>query len=285
MEDDAARVNMGGAWHIPSPTQIKELLDNTTKVWKTSDSVSGMEFTSKKDASKSIFIPAAGYAWCGLLNYCKRYCYTWSSILGTDNVSCGQYLFFGSGTSYLSNNGDRRCGFPIRGVIDKNCNNSKDKKNDMNEKLNLVEILKNVPTGTKLWSPIIGECEFVEIVKDYPSPIRCKALDNTFWGFYSDGRFVNYEGAQCVLFPSKENKDWATFNVPSHKHFEPFQKILFVILNEHNEKVWASSFYSYYDKSRKRHYLVGGIARNDDEVLPFEGNEDKLGKYIQSENN
>ena len=33
-----------------------------------------------------------------------------------------------------------------------------------------------------------------------------------------------------------------------------------------------------YDKSRKRHYLVGGIARNDDEVLPFEGNEDKLGK-------
>ena len=36
----------------------------------------------------------------------------------------------------------------------------------MNENLNLVEILKDAPKGTKLWSPICGYCEFLKIVND-----------------------------------------------------------------------------------------------------------------------
>ena len=35
LEDDAAHVNMGGDWHMPTPEQIKELLDNTNIVWTT----------------------------------------------------------------------------------------------------------------------------------------------------------------------------------------------------------------------------------------------------------
>ena len=65
LEDDAAHVNMGGGWHMPSPTQIQELLDNTTTAWTTQDGVNGRLFTSTKDNSKSIFIPAAGSAWDG----------------------------------------------------------------------------------------------------------------------------------------------------------------------------------------------------------------------------
>ena len=62
LEDDAAHVNMGGDWHMPTPEQIDELINtaNTTNTWTTQDGVSGMTFTSKKDNSKSIFIPAAG---------------------------------------------------------------------------------------------------------------------------------------------------------------------------------------------------------------------------------
>ena len=62
LEDDAAHVNMGGDWHIPSPEQIQELIDNTTNKWKTQDNINGRLFTSKKDDSKSIFVPAAGCA-------------------------------------------------------------------------------------------------------------------------------------------------------------------------------------------------------------------------------
>ena len=281
LEDDGANFNMGGDWHIPSPTQIKELLDNTTKVWKTSDSVSGMEFTSKKDASKSIFIPAAGYAWCGLLNYCKRYCYTWSSAIGTDNVSCSQYLFFGSGTSHLSNSGDRRCGFPIRGVIDKNDDNSKENKSNMNDNLNLIEILKDAPKGTKLYSPICGECKLVEIAGD----IKCEALeDGCCWKFRSDGSFAIYKDAECLLFPSKENRDWSSFKTSKkHKEFKPYQKVLVKeLVGRHFEKsVWLATEYSYYDEDLKKHYCTQCYGFDDDEIIPYEGNEDKLGKKAE----
>ena len=57
-EDNAAYINMGGDWHIPSPKQIKELTNNTINAWTTlDDGVSGRIFISKKDMTKSIFIP------------------------------------------------------------------------------------------------------------------------------------------------------------------------------------------------------------------------------------
>ena len=68
LEDDAAHANMGGDWHMPTPTQITELLNNTTHTWTAQGGVNGRLFTSKTDTSKSIFIPAAGGAWGGSLN-------------------------------------------------------------------------------------------------------------------------------------------------------------------------------------------------------------------------
>ena len=116
LEDDAAHVNMGGDWHMPSPSQIEELLDNTTTAWTTSDGVSGMTFTSKKDESKLIFIPAAGYAWDGSVRNSGDYGRVWSSMLYTYDVNYGQYPYFDSGDVYLSNNG--RCnGLSVRGVV------------------------------------------------------------------------------------------------------------------------------------------------------------------------
>ena len=56
LEDDAAHVNMGGSWHMPTPNQFQELLDNTTSTLTTQDGINGRLFTSKKDTSKSIFI-------------------------------------------------------------------------------------------------------------------------------------------------------------------------------------------------------------------------------------
>ena len=41
LEDDAAHINMGGDWHMPTPQQIQELLNNTTTAWTTQDGVNG----------------------------------------------------------------------------------------------------------------------------------------------------------------------------------------------------------------------------------------------------
>lgn len=77
----------------------------------------------------------------------------------------------------------------------------------MNKNLNLAEILKDAPKGTKLWSPFCGECELVAVKEENCSyPILCKASDGkeiyfTKLGEYYDALFKNGE---CDLFPSKE---------------------------------------------------------------------------------
>ena len=159
----------------------------------------------------------------------------------------------------------------------------------MNENLNLVEILKDVPKGTRLWSPICGECEFSEIVndEDISHPIICRTnLNSGDFGresFSADGKFSTlYKNAECVLFPSKENRDWSTFKAPNtHKHFEPFQKVLRAIGHEFGYEVWFADFYSHYDDSTREHYLASGYVVDDDEIVLFEGNEDKLGKLVR----
>lgn len=102
---------------------------------------------------------------------------------------------------------------------------------NMNENLNLVEILKYVPCGTMLWSPVFGDCEFITIdLTDIIYPIKCqittKDRRTTYVGFTKDGRLdIQYENGGCVLFPSEENMDWSTFRITKeHKCFEPFHK-------------------------------------------------------------
>ena len=116
LEDDAANANMGGDWHMPTDVQFQELIDNTTNTWTTQDGVNGRLFTSKTDASKSIFVPAAGYAWDGSIRYSGDYGSVWSSMLSTNNVDYGQCLDFDSVGAGL--NGDyRNIGFSVRGVL------------------------------------------------------------------------------------------------------------------------------------------------------------------------
>ena len=154
----------------------------------------------------------------------------------------------------------------------------------MNENLNLVEILKNVPIGTKLYSPVCGECELFNVNVTYKSfPIVCVGIDDGLeWHFKADGSFTGNTGVECLLFPSMENRDWSTFKVPKkHKHFEPFQKVLCAADLDNGHKVWAADFYSHYDESTLEHYLASGGIVSDNEILPYEGNEDKLGKTVE----
>ena len=119
LEDDAAHANMGGSWHMPTPTQIDELINNTINAWTTQDGVNGRLFTSKKDGTKSIFIPEAGDAWDGSVQGSGDYGLVWSSMLGTVIVDSGHVLRFYSGLAYLYSSRSRYLGCSARGVIDK----------------------------------------------------------------------------------------------------------------------------------------------------------------------
>ena len=84
---------------------------------------------------------------------------------------------------------------------------------------NIAEILKECPKGTKLYSPVCGECELDCIVSYHYNneyEIRCIAEKNCNINFDEFGRY-EYDGGECLLFPSKDNRDWNTFNQPKFK--------------------------------------------------------------------
>lgn len=157
----------------------------------------------------------------------------------------------------------------------------------MNENLNLVEILKNVPIGTKLYSPVCGECELFNVNVTYKSfPIVCIGIDDGLeWHFKADGSFTNNTGVECLLFPSRENRDWSTFNIPinvpnEHKQFEPFQKVLIRTWTE-GGYIWVAAEYSNYDEIHNKHYLTSGLIVKEEDIIQYEGNEDRLGKTAE----
>ena len=70
LEQDAAHVNLGGNWRMPTKAEYQELLDNCNVVW-TGDyngtGVVGRIFTSKVNGN-SVFFPAAGYCSSSSMN-------------------------------------------------------------------------------------------------------------------------------------------------------------------------------------------------------------------------
>ena len=117
LADDAAKFHMGGEWHLPTPHQINELINFTTSIWTAINGVKGRLFTSMKDKSKSIFIPASGFAWDGSVQSSGSCGIILSSMLGMGNEDDVYGLFFHSDEAYLFNNLDRYFGHTLRGVI------------------------------------------------------------------------------------------------------------------------------------------------------------------------
>ena len=94
----------------------------------------------------------------------------------------------------------------------------------MNENLDLCLILKDCPKDAKLYCTFLGDVLFSKI-EDNKIFIH---TSYAVYSFYSDGKFT-YEG-ECVLFPSREQRDWSKFKVPikkfDPKDFKPFDKVL-----------------------------------------------------------
>ena len=122
LEDDAAYVNMGGDWHMPSPAQIEELL-NTDYVTNefvenyNSSGVSGALFTSVADNTKKLFIPFNGDIYQGINEFTQIQ--IWSNTV-SESLSSDANLLFGDPTSYETLRIDqyfRYFGLGVRGVI------------------------------------------------------------------------------------------------------------------------------------------------------------------------
>ena len=115
----------------------------------------------------------------------------------------------------------------------------------MNENLNLVEILKDCPKGTKLYSPVWGEVYFEKILGHpyYAISINTRSGNKCLT---KEGCYIIADDTECIIFPSRDQRDWSKFKPKKHKFdpqtLKPFEKILG--RDEDNQK-WNCEFFSH----------------------------------------
>ena len=105
----------------------------------------------------------------------------------------------------------------------------------MNNNIDLTKILKDCPKGFKLYSLVHGEVTFLgisEISNIYSINVK---VDGLGVSYTFDGKIHHHYGGECVLFPSKDQRDWSKFTAPWYKNknekfdpntLNPFDKVL-----------------------------------------------------------
>ena len=133
----------------------------------------------------------------------------------------------------------------------------------MEEKINVAEILKDKPQGTKLYSSACGKCKLEE-VDDKSFKI---SFYNSKSGFmvggegYLDKNGKLYDDGECVVFPSKEMRDWRKF---------AWKKGDVLVSKDRNVHIIFEKFEDdAYTKFRGKHYLW----KEGGSMVSFEENE------------
>ena len=127
----------------------------------------------------------------------------------------------------------------------------------MNENLNLVEILKDCPKGTKLYSTVYGEVEFDGIRNGSEHPVRFVKSDVSFGSVTAQGLFFSNSDGECTLFPSREQRDWSKFKVKKPRFdpntLKPFDRML---VRDSCVYEWRCAFYSHKRNKPSHKYVT-----------------------------
>ena len=121
----------------------------------------------------------------------------------------------------------------------------------MNKNIDLTKILNDCPKGFVLYSSIHGKVLFYEIDEynlDYP--IECKDYKGDYISFSKEGYLHNeYSDVECVLVPSKDQRDWSKFTAPWYKKekfdpktLQPYDKVL--VRDSRSDK-WRCQLFSH----------------------------------------
>ena len=115
-EHDAAHVQWGGAWHMPTKRELWDLNSKCDWTWTTVNGVSGYVVKGKDAyASASIFLPCAGYGRGTSLNDAGSRGNDWSSVPYSGSNYCAWRLNFTSGR-HSTDDGNRSYGRSVRPV-------------------------------------------------------------------------------------------------------------------------------------------------------------------------
>ena len=127
----------------------------------------------------------------------------------------------------------------------------------MNENIDLTKILKDCPKGFKLYSSIHGEVQF-RYIDNGDFPIVVELSDSSDVDFTKDGRLYRGYNGECVLLPSKNQRDWSKFTAPWYKKekFDPKTLKAFdrVLVRDSDNESWCCDLFS--------HIIEGNIGYN-----------------------
>ena len=128
----------------------------------------------------------------------------------------------------------------------------------MNENIDLTKILEGCPKGTEFYHSGYGRVCFIGIVLHDENPIRlslCK--DNNAEVYYTDVTVtqkgtldIRFDG-ECLLFPSKDQRDWSKFerfwDKPKVEKFDPntLQPFDKVLIRNGDNLHWKADFFGY----------------------------------------
>lgn len=122
-EDDAATMNWGGTWRIPTMVEMNELKTNCTWTWYPKnnsefDGMSGYKVTSNKSGytDKYIFLPAAGYRYDTNLMPVRECGLYWCSSLDTSDPYKASSLYISLSNLVSLSSSSRSFGFSVRPV-------------------------------------------------------------------------------------------------------------------------------------------------------------------------
>ena len=111
-EDDAATVNWGSDFRMPTKEEIQELLDKCTWIWDSSHK----GYLVAGSNGNSIFLPASGYRYGSCLYDQGSYGFWSSTLYSYGRISAYGLRFFSSG--HRVDSFDRYIGFPVRPVAE-----------------------------------------------------------------------------------------------------------------------------------------------------------------------
>ena len=119
----------------------------------------------------------------------------------------------------------------------------------MNENIDLTKILKDCPKGWKFYSSAFGDVEFDSMSEYNINPICIRVNANFYPLLNKYGKYHIENKGECILFPSKDQRDWNKFVAPWYKKerfdpktLKPFDK---VIVRDDKYQAWFCTLFSH----------------------------------------
>ena len=148
----------------------------------------------------------------------------------------------------------------------------------METKINIADILKNKPVGLKFYSNTFGYISFNGVHKD---KVYFFSEDTNAHSVKPNGKM--YDGGECIIFPSKEMRDWEKFSWKKGDVLVNEDGSVHIIFEEFEDDAYTMfSGKYYYSKDGKKAY---SYFRECDDVITEEftlETEDAAKTYIKT---